>query len=314
VVPHGVALLDRLTAPQAKVNRKGEMLVIGAVSYDEPPSAAGLAKGDRAGVAGDKRLKWQYLEGTARELKQIQDLPGVVKVRTLTGSKASTARVLAELPKARQAHLATHGFFADPRFRSVLQLDEKLFAQAMYQDTDFVRRVGAGARNPLVLSGLVLAGANRSDTPDRGILSADDITRLDLRNLELAVLSACESGLGESGGGEGVFGLQRALHVAGCKDVIASLWKVDDDATCALMVLFYRYLWEQKLPPIQALRKAQLALYHNPSQIKGWARRGRGIDLKKTYTGTGQAPPPARTSGKAHPKLWAAFSLSGSGR
>src|SRR5262249_10885424 len=136
--------------------------------------------------------------------------------------------------RARLAHLATHGFFADPRFRSVLQLDEKLFARRTFSDTDSVRRVGAGARNPLVLSGLVLAGANRSDTADRGILSADDLTRLDLRNLDLAVLSACESGLGESGGGEGVFGLQRALHVAGCKDVIASLWKVDDDATCAL--------------------------------------------------------------------------------
>jgi CHAT domain-containing protein len=168
-----------------------------------------------------------------------------------------------------------------------------------------------GQGNSLLLG---LAGANRADTPDRGILSADDLTRLDLRQLELAVLSACESGLGESGGGEGVFGLIRAFHVAGCHNVIASLWKVDDDATCALMVLFYRYLWQEKLPPIQALRRAQLALYHNPSQIKAWSTGGRGIDLKKTYTGTGQAPPAVKASGKAHPRLWAAFSLSGLGR
>jgi CHAT domain-containing protein len=80
------------------------------------------------------------------------------------------------------------------------------------------------------------------------------------------------------------------------------------------MVLFYRYLWEQKLPPIQALRKAQLAIYHNPSQIKGWAKAGRGIDLKKTYTGVGKPPPQVKGSGKAHPRLWAAFSLSGLGR
>jgi CHAT domain-containing protein len=222
--------------------------------------------------------------------------------------------VLAELPRARVAHLATHGFFADPRFRSVLQLDEALFERATFPESDVTRRVGAGARNPLVLSGLVLAGSNRPDTPDRGILSADDLTRLDLRGLELAVLSACESGLGESGGGEGAFGLTRAFHVAGCRNVVASLWKVDDDATAALMVLFYRYLWEEKLSPIQALRRAQLAVYHNPSRVKGWSTGARGIDLKKTYTGVGQVAPPVKAGDKAHPKLWAAFSLSGLGR
>jgi len=146
-----------------------------------------------------------------------------------SAAAASTAQLLADLPQVRYAHLATHGFLADPKFRSALQVDEKQFAQLGRE------RSVAGARSPLVLSGLVLAGANKADTPDRGILTAEAIVGLRLDDLELAVLSACETGLGQVAGGEGVFGLQRAFHIAGTRNAVASLWKVDDDATAALM-------------------------------------------------------------------------------
>ncbi len=131
----------------------------------------------------------------------------------LQGAEAGTAQVLRELPRARWAHIATHGFFADPSIPSVLRPDPKLFSRIGREN------VGAGLRNPLVLSGLVLAGANRPksevassglDRDDLGILTAEAIAGLPLQNLELAVLSACETGLGLVGGGEGVFGLQRA--------------------------------------------------------------------------------------------------------
>src|SRR5262249_29774708 len=149
-----------------------------------------------------------------------------------SGAVASTRQLQEDLPKARYAHLATHGFFADAKFRSDLQVDPLLFDHV----TGYERR--GGARIPLVLSGLVLAGANQRDVraaPDRGIITAEGLIGLPLEGLELAVLAACETGLGEDGGGEGAFGLQRAFHVAGCKNVIASLWKVDDGATQALM-------------------------------------------------------------------------------
>src|SRR5262249_44480854 len=146
---------------------------------------------------------------------------------------------------------------------SVLRPDPKLFNLIGRE------RVGAGLRNPLVLSGLVLAGANRpgaeihpdgSARDDRGILTAEAIAGLALHDLDLVVLSACETGLGLIGGGEGVFGLQRAFHLAGAHDVVASLWKVDDAATAALMAVFYDQLWRQNRPPIEALRMAQLTL------------------------------------------------------
>src|SRR5262249_51523186 len=160
------------------------------------------------------------------------------------------------------AHLATHGFFADASVRSAFQIDERHFGQGAGGD-----RVRAAARSPLVMSGLVLAGANRAGAdaaPDRGILTAEAVVGSRLENLDLAVLSACDTGLGEVAGGEGVLGLQRAFHLAGCPNVVASLWKVDDEAACALMGLFYRFLWEQRLPPAAALREAQLHLYRHP--------------------------------------------------
>src|SRR5262249_54814589 len=156
--------------------------------------------------------------------------------------------------------------FADKTIRSALQMDEKLFDK--FQTTaGREQRFAPGARSPLVLSGLVFAGANLPQTPGKGILVADSIIGLDLRHLDLAVLSACETGLGEVAGGEGVYGLQRAFHIAGARDVVASLWQVNDEATAALMTLFYQGLWQEKLEPIEALRAAQLEIYYHPEKV-----------------------------------------------
>ncbi|MCI0458045.1 MAG: CHAT domain-containing protein, partial [Gemmataceae bacterium] len=321
VVPHGPFLLDQLTAPARKQGGAEGLLVVGGVRYDERPAPLLVAaiddpRSQRSGAAvGD--LSWNYLAGSERELRQVSTLAQGQRVRALSGVEASTDRLLAELPKARYAHLATHGFFADKSFRSVLQLDEQLFARRELADGRIGERIGEGARNPLVLSGLVLAGANQKDLPDRGIVTADTIVGLNLSGLELAVLSACETGLGDVAGGEGVFGLQRAFHLAGTKNVIASLWKVDDQATAALMTLFYRNLWQENLPPIEALRQAQLALYRHPQHIPTWAQGERGPNLKKPQpatTPTAADQPAAALAGTAPVKLWAAFVLSGAGR
>src|SRR5262249_47638863 len=155
--------------------------------------------------------------GSSRELNQLLNLAGKRPVTRLSGTDASTDRVVAELPQAQVAHFATHGFFADPKFRSALRTDEKAFDF----DARGTRQM-AGARNPLGLSGLLLAGANVPIVDplreDRGILTAEAIAGLPLDKLDLAVLSACETGLGDVAGGEGVFGLQRAFHLAGTRN------------------------------------------------------------------------------------------------
>ncbi len=318
LVPHGPWLLRRLgekpPAPAA-----GTLLAVGGVDYQAAPDRADTSPGAevalRAGPPGGKRVVWKELPGTAREQQQVADLArAALKVEPVLrgGRAASTARLEADLPSARWAHLATHGFFADPSFQSAFQLDEEAFERLTE------RRETAGARSPLVLSGLVLAGANRQGdgaAPDRGVLVGESIVELRLEGMELAVLSACDTGLGELGdvaGGEGVLGLQRAFHLAGCKNVVASLWKVDDDATAAVMGLFYRNLWVEKLSPLEALRQAQLALYRNPGAVARLAGR-RGADFAERDLPEVTARPAAKGK-RAQTSLWAAFVLSGTGR
>jgi CHAT domain-containing protein len=157
---------------------------------------------------------------------------------------------------------------------------------------------------------LAFAGANRQGkeaAPDRGILTAEAVVGLRLDGMALAVLSACNTGLGEVGGGEGVYGLQRAFHLAGCKDVIASLWDVNDDATVALMALFYRNLWEGKLDPVQALRQAQLELYRRPGRVNEIVTRADGW----TPEPLPEEGPNAAAGPRARTALWAAFTFSG---
>jgi CHAT domain-containing protein len=129
------------------------------------------------------------------------------------------------------------------------------------------------------------------------------------------VLSACETGLGELTAGEGVLGLQRAFHVAGCPNVIGSLWKVDDAATAALMAQFYHELRARKRSPLEALREAQLTIYRHPERIADLAgERGRPALDAAARLGSAAARKPGEAPKTTPTKLWAAFMLSGVGR
>ena len=162
----------------------------------------------------------------------------------------------------------------------------------------------------------MLAGANTPEAagPDGGILTGEAIVTLPLEGLELAVLSACATGLGDVAAGECVHNLQHAFHVAGCRNVVASLWNVNDRATAALMATFYDELLTKKRPPLEALREAQLYVYRHPGEVPQPAERAAPI--------LGQAvPAPAAPTAGARPqgarsdvKDWAAFVLSGAGR
>ena len=131
--------------------------------------------------------------------------------------------------------------------------------------------------NPLRRSGLILAGGNRSWKGEEpiagmadGILSAQDISEMNLQSTELVVLSACETGLGDIKGGEGVFGLQRAFKLAGVKTIIMSLWKVPDPETSELMQSFYKK-WLNGLDKHEAFRLAQKELKSKQPEPYFWA-------------------------------------------
>lgn len=162
----------------------------------------------------------------------------------------------------RVLHIATHGFFVPSQARA---------AQARLQGTTYSMGVGQAIGpdtrynaelNPLLRSGVVLAGVSNAAMDERslrtdGILTAYEAGLLNLQGTELVVLSACETGLGEVQAGEGIYGLQRSFQLAGAQAVITSLWRVDDSATQLLMSTFYR-LWLSGISKQAAFRQAQL--------------------------------------------------------
>ncbi len=166
-------------------------------------------------------------------------------------------------------HLATHGFFLPDQQRDLNREGRGLgfaFGEFSGAKDGLGRLSGPMMENPMLRSGLALAGANtwlRAGNPpeeaEDGLLTAEDVTGLDLLATGLVVLSACETGLGQVHVGEGVFGLRRAFVLAGAKTLVMSLWRVPDEQTRELMEEFYRRLLAGEARA-EALRQAQLAL------------------------------------------------------
>ncbi len=303
-VPHGPALLERLAFPPQFAEGPGNALVLGGVQYDP--------------TGGQAKAPWHDLKATTQERDDLKLLAGKRSVLALSGLEASVARLKQELPRVRYAHLATHGFFKEDDFIQ----EHKRLAQQLKR-YEFVSErtthlANQGAQSPLVFAGLVLAGANAPAKagPDGGLLVAETIGNLPLEGLRLAVLSACETGLGEQTRGEAVQSLQLAFHLAGCPDVVASLWQVNDRATAVLMAKFYHELWVKNRPPVEALREAQLFVYLRPDLVAELAGDDRGpprvheARRREILERGGQPAGPRRSPAK----LWAAFVLSGTGR
>jgi CHAT domain-containing protein len=219
-------------------------------------------------------------------------------------------------PGRRWLHLATHGYFHAPVKEARPGLrpgPAETFALAGEES-------GVPLVNPLLLSGLVLSGANRE--PEEGTLTALEVSNLDLRGCELVVLSACETGLGTVESGEGLLGLQRAFQVAGARTVASSLWSVSDPATSVLMERFYHNLWaDKRMSRLEALRQAQLYVLKNPEAVRQRARELRAEVVKagrgsvEELRGKGKevelSEPRPPGSALSHPAWWAAFVLSG---
>ena len=204
------------------------------------------------------RDSYEYLPGTKEETDGIvanlikHSIPYIYFTE-----KKGTEESFKQLDgaKTKILHIATHGFYMTQKdaevVRQTLQQTNRDGVTAYYED------------KPMTRSGLLLAGCNKAlnyeavpKGQEDGILTAREISKLDLRELDLVVLSACQSGLGEITSGEGVFGLQRGFKNAGARTIIMSLWKVDDNATQHLMTAFYNYYLDGKSKE-QAFRMAQ---------------------------------------------------------
>lgn len=188
------------------------------------------------------------------------EIDGVAKVLKTSGyqvtqvmAKDATEKNVKAVKAPTLVHIATHGYFLQDAGEG--------------EGSVFGVNAESASRNPLLRSGLILAGAGRAFTGggsdissnDNGILTAYEAMNLDLEGTNLVILSACETGLGDIKSGEGVYGLQRAFQVAGAEALIMSLWKVDDAATQMLMTNFYNN-WIKLGNKQKAFKQAQLQL------------------------------------------------------
>lgn len=228
--------------------RRGPVVVAApdyeAVLPSSVPSHGGSRSEPAAGIGA---IRFEPLRFAAEEGRAIaRKLPGS---ELLTGADATESAVK-RLAAPSLLHIATHGFFLPGRPES-----------------------------SLLRSGIALAGANRRHGhQDDGVLTALEVSQLDLTGTRLVVLSACLTGVGEVTSGDGVYGLRRALVMAGAETQVMSLWGVDDAATCDLMEAYYEKLLAEEGRG-EALRRAQLEML---------IRRPR-----------------------AHPYYWASFIVSG---
>jgi CHAT domain-containing protein/Tfp pilus assembly protein PilF len=206
------------------------------------------------------------LDGTAQEARSIQAI--FPEASVVTGSQA-TESALKQVVAPRILHIATHGFFlsAAPEISVSQNTNPSVKANSSIQ-TEPTRAIRASTTvsNPLLRSGLALAGANlrHQNETDDGILTALEATSLNLWGTKLVVLSACDTGIGEVRNGEGVYGLRRAFLLAGAESLVMSLWPASDYTTRQLMTGYYRNL-KTGMGRGAALRQVQLEmLKHNP--------------------------------------------------
>jgi CHAT domain-containing protein/tetratricopeptide (TPR) repeat protein len=277
----------------------GGLLAMGGASFDDrsvfrgrqrmaAPSSGvqpGAAlRGATLPCAGLQSIAFQPLAGTRQEVRNVSALwpADSGPANMLLGRDASEAAFKRNAPGHRVLHLATHGFF--------LNGDCAPSASGTRGVGGLTSAVRRPAGNPLLLSGLALAGANRraSAGPDEddGILTAEEVASLDLSGVEWAVLSACDTGVGDIRAGEGVFGLRRAFQVAGARTVVMSLWSVDDQATRAWMRALYEGRFQRALSTADAVHQASLSVLRD--------RRAKGLST--------------------HPFYWAAFVAAGDWR
>jgi CHAT domain-containing protein len=230
-------------------------------SAPAPAVGAASAPGRLSRDLGPGRYHFPRLPGTRAEGEKLARRLGV---QPLLGG-AALEKQLKECRSPRLLHLATHGFFLpdQPLDPNRLGRNLELLGDA---PTGLGPLSGPGMENPMLRSGLALAGANTflrggplPDEAEDGLLTAEDVAGLDLLDTELVVLSACETGLGMVHAGEGVLGLRRAFIVAGAKTLVMSLWKVPDLATAFLMDCFYDNLLTRGLDRDLALSQAQRA-------------------------------------------------------
>jgi CHAT domain-containing protein len=275
-----------LIPPETTQSGSGLLAVGGPTFADVPSPRRTESRSGDCGRFG--AMAFEDLPGARAEAQEVASLwPGArSETRVLTGREATETAVKSAAVRRRIVHFATHGFFLGGECQTRPTASRGVGGIVVASPAP----ASDDSDNALLRAGLVFAGANRRQHAkpgeDDGILTAEEVAGMDLRGTEWAVLSACDTGIGEIRAGEGVFGLRRAFQIAGAGTVIMSLWSVDDQATRRWMRSLYEARLIRQASTAVAVHDATLGLLRD--------RRSRGQST--------------------HPFYWAAFVAAGNWR
>ena len=288
--PQGALVLDQFNVSYVSSAKDLVKAKNGDARQDEPTAWLvanpdfGSVTSPSSGRPRDGQLSFLPLPGTAVEANAIRKVyPSFEYLGATRASESAVKSVVRPL----MLHIASHAFYVPPAAGGAVDAWQEValrsdpLARSTVLSRARLQTLGRADLRPLLRSGIALAGANAaSKYEEDGILTGLELAALDLRGTKLAVLSACDTGRGDVYRSEGVYGLRRALVMAGAESQVLSLWKVADDSTADLMAYFYGNL-SRGAGRAEALRKAKQQL---------------------------------RTSPYAHPFYWAPFVLSGDWR
>ena len=272
---HRLSSTRQLAVFQDETKGKNTILY-GGINYDEKsntvPVSSSTTKDSKLRSAFTYRANvdslalrnsYDYLEGSKKEADLIAEDMKLhsVPYNYYSGTDATEESFkMLDGTRPKMMHIATHGFYL-----TEIEAEKTKFARSglgLLTDVDQWENQYFEHKS-MTRSGLLFSGCNHiiqheqiPDGEEDGILTAQEISTLDLRGLDLVVLSACQTGLGDIVSGEGVFGLQRGFKKAGAKTIIMSLWNVNDESTMKMMTSFYHHYLEG-MPKDIAFRTAQ---------------------------------------------------------
>ncbi|MFO1031188.1 MAG: CHAT domain-containing tetratricopeptide repeat protein [Planctomycetota bacterium] len=264
---------DQAPAKQAPIVLEAATPILEPIATAPKPADTNPNSATRSGDQPTAR-PFAALPGTATEAEQLETLFAATfptnTPTVLRKADASEAAFTEQAPGKTFLHLATHGYFAPETYwKATDARDDSPLARF-----DVGRNDRTAQLSPFSLTGIALAGANLpADELGRreGILTAQEITRLDLTACYLATLSACNTTLGVRRGGTGLASLRQAFHAAGARFVLATLWEVDDAEAQKLMTDFYTRLWKNGEEPRSAMRAAKRAARERGAAFRDWA-------------------------------------------
>tara|TARA_R110002096_G_C14659910_1_gene727576 strand:- start:54 stop:3290 length:3237 start_codon:yes stop_codon:yes gene_type:complete len=249
-------------------------LLFGGLTYDFDVSVEQTINKFLEDQDENRGDKWIELNGTKVEVEEINKIltSKNIDVELRTGAEGIEEAFYKEIeaPSPNILHVATHAFYEPySKKKGIVEEDEiKEGFDKLKKESDDLNR-----------SGLVLAGANHfwkygnkmNSEMEDGILTANEIASLELRNTKLVTLSACETAIGNSINSEGVFGIQRGLKMAGAKSLLLSLWKVNDVVAKEYMVTFYDFLINKNFSLQEAYKKTQDLIREKYPEPYKWA-------------------------------------------